>query len=153
MVRVRVTFLLHNVAIFGSCTYQVLTWPCVRSLLFHMLVFYWRTCHVAVGSVSLLHLTMCRIFIDPRGRFLFNHVSRCYLSTFHIFIRPHGFMTSFHVSDFISSHVESWLLRVSCTGSSMCHIFIWSHGLSWFYHVEYNQFVIEVIWDHHYCTN
>ena len=45
-----VTFLLHNVAISGSCTFQVLTGPRVGSLLFHMSVFYWHTCRVAVGS-------------------------------------------------------------------------------------------------------
>jgi hypothetical protein len=153
MARVRVTFLLHNVTISGSCTYQVLTGPRVGSLFFHMSVFYWHTCHVAVGSRVTSSLDHVCIFISPRGHFLFNHVSRRCPSTFHIFIRPCGFMTSFHMSDFNSPCVESWLLRVSCTGSLMCHIFIWSGGLSWFYRVEYNQFIIEVIKDPHCCID
>ena len=45
-----VTLLLDNVAISGSCTFQVLNGPHVGPLLFHMSVFYWHMCRVAVGS-------------------------------------------------------------------------------------------------------
>ena len=120
MVQVRVTFLLHNVAIFGCYTYQVLPGPRVGSLLFHMTVFYWHTCHVAVGSRVTSSL----------DHFLFDHQSRHCPSMFHIFIRPCGFTISFHMLDFNSPRVESWLLHVSCTGLSTCRIFICSHGLS-----------------------
>ena len=42
--------LIAHVAISGSCTFQVLTGPSVETLLFHMSVFYWHTCRVAVES-------------------------------------------------------------------------------------------------------
>ena len=121
MVRVRVTFLLHNVTISGSCTYQVLTGPRVGSLLFHMSVFYWHTCH---GWIT------CHFFIGPCFVFLlvhvalFDHESQRYLSTFYIFIQPRGFTTSFHVSYFNSPRVVSWLFHMLYTGSSMCRILI-----------------------------
>jgi hypothetical protein len=150
MVQVGVTFLLYNLAISGSCTYQVLTRPRIASLLFHMSVFYWHTCYVAVGSRVTSSLDHVSYFIGPHGRFLFDHVSQRCPSMFCIFIRPRGLTTSFHMSDFNSPRVESYLLHVSCTSSSMCCIFIWSCGLSWFYRMEYNQFVIEVIRDRHY---
>jgi hypothetical protein len=119
------------------------------------------TCQFSIGTrvmlrldhVSLLHWTMYHIFIGPRGRLLFDHELWHWPSMFRIFIRQRGLTTSFHMSDFNSPHVVSRLFHVSCTGSSMCRIFIWSRGLSWFYRMEYNQFVIEVIRDCHYCID
>ena len=134
------------------------TWPSlvlarIRFLLDHVSSPSCSTCQFSIGThvmlwldhVSLLHWTMCHIFIGPRGYFLFDHESRCCPSTFRIFIQPYGYMTSFHVSDFNGPRVVSWLFYVSCTGLSMCCIFILSCGLSWFYRVVYNQFFIEVI--------
>jgi hypothetical protein len=148
-----------------SPSYCIL-WPsliiaCFRFLLDHVSGSYCSTCQFSIGTyvvlqldhVTLIHWTKYRILIGPRGCFLFDHESQHCTSTFCFFIRPHGFMTSIHVLDFKGPHVMSWLFHVSCTGSSTRRIFIWSRGLSWFYHVEYNQFVIEVIRDHHYCTN
>ena len=104
----------------------------IRFLLDHVSGPCCSTCQFSIGThvmlwldhVALLHWTMFHIFIGSRGRFLFDHVSRRCRSTFRIFIRSRGFTTSFHVSDFNSPRVESWLLLVSCTGSSMCRIFI-----------------------------
>ena len=83
---------------------------------------YWTTCRVhaiplvsffmgtrvmlRLDHVSLIHWTMCHIFIGPHGRFLFDHVPWRCPSMFHIFIHPRGFTTSFHMSDFNSPHVE-----------------------------------------------
>jgi hypothetical protein len=61
-----------------------------RFLLDHVLAPCCSTCQFSIGirvvlrmgHVSLLHWTMCLIFIGQRGRFLFNHVSRCCPSTF-----------------------------------------------------------------------
>ena len=83
--RSRITFLLHNVAFSCPCTFKDLTGPRVGSLLFHMSIFYWHTCRVAVRSrvtSSLDHVlhfywsTWCdhntsRVFL------LLDHVSRC----------------------------------------------------------------------------
>jgi len=142
------------------------TWPslvlaCIRFFLDHVSGHSCSICQFSIGTrvmlrlvhVSLLHWTMFRIFSGPRGCFLFDHVSRHCPSTFRFFIRPRGFTTSFHMWDFNSPRVESWPLHVLCYGSSMCRNFIWSRGLSWFYRVEYNQFIIEVIRDHHYYTD
>ena len=41
------------------------------------------------------------------------------------------------------------LFHMSCTGSSMCHIFIWSCGLPRFCYVPNNQFITKVIQDRH----
>ena len=106
MVQVRVTFLLHNMAIPGSCTYLVLTGPRIGSLLFHMLVFYWHTCHVAVGS---------------RVTSSLDHVSYFYWSTWPFLIRPCVTLLSVHVSFFDSTMwLDDFLPRVRFL-FAMCH--------------------------------
>ena len=128
----------------GSVMCHLLIAQCGHLWFLHVSGFHWTTycfpstCQFSTSTrvmlpldhVSLLHWTMCLIFISPRGRFLFDHVSQRCSSMFRIFIRPRGFTTSFHVSDFNSPRVKSWLLHVLCTGSSTCRIFIWSHSLS-----------------------
>ena len=100
MVRVRVTLLLDNVAISGSCMFLVLNGPHVRPLLFHMSVFYWHTCRVAVGSRVISPLDYVSHFYWSTWSFLIRpHVT---VLSIHVlfFIRPRGLTTSFHLSDF-----------------------------------------------------
>ena len=153
MVRVHVTLLLDNLDIYDFCTFQVLNGPRVRPLFFTSLFSTGTRVVLQMGHMSFLHWTMCHIFIGPRGRFVFDHVSRCCPSMFCFLIRPHGLTASFHVLDFFSPRAMPWLFHVSSTGSSMCHIFIWSCGLPRFYHMPNNQFVIKVIQDHHCCID
>jgi len=80
------------------------------------------------GYVSLLYWTMCRIFMGPRGHFLFDHVSRCCPFTFRFFIRPRGLTTSFHVSDFLLAHV-------SCPSYFTCHALVRPRVVFLFDHV------------------
>jgi hypothetical protein len=77
---------------------------------------------------------MCCIFIGPWGHLLFNHMSRCCLSTFRFLIQPRGLPNSPRMSDIYSS---------------TCHIFIWLHGLPRLYHVPNNKFVTKEISDRH----
>jgi hypothetical protein len=53
---------------------------------------------------------------------------------------------------FNSPCVVSWLFHVSCTGSFTCHIFIWSRGMSRFYHALNNHFIRKIIRDRQCCT-
>jgi hypothetical protein len=108
-------------------------------LLFHMLVFYWHTCRVAVGSyvTSLLdHVsyfywlpvsystTRHGAVVCPHFVFLFGHMTWRLPSTCWIFNSP---------------RVVPWLF-VLYTGSSTCRIFIWSRGgQSWFYRMHDNN--------------
>ena len=140
-------------AISGSCTFLVLNGPRVGSLLFLMSVFYCHTCCVANGSRVTSSLDYVSYFYWSHGRFLFDHVSRCYPSMFHFLSGHVAWWLPSTCQIFISPRVVPWLFHVSCTGSSTCRIFIWSHGLSKFYRMEYNQFVIKVIRDHHYCID
>ena len=135
----------------------------------HVSGFYWTMCRVpVVPHVSFLWAHMsccgwitCHFFIGPCGIFLLVHVAVSYSTTRHGTVRPRCTFLFGHVAwrhpstcwIFNSPRVVLWLFHVSCTGFSMCLIFIWSRGMFWFYHVEYNQFVIEVIQDHHYCTD
>ena len=81
MVRIRVTFLLHNVAISGSCMFHILTGPRVRTLLFHMSVSIGTRIVLRLGHVSLLHWTKCHIFIGPSGMTTIPRVSFLYSTT------------------------------------------------------------------------
>ena len=108
------------------------------------LAYYVLTHFHADSVISLLvhvfvsYLTMHHSIVHPCVIFLYVHMAWQFPSTCRIFNSP---------------HVVPWPIHVSCTGWSTYHIFIRSCGLSWIYRVEYNQFVIEVIWNHHYCTN
>ena len=63
----------------------------VCCILFHMLVFYWHTCHVAVGS---------------RVTSSLDHVSYFYWSTWPFLIRPRVTALSVHVLHF---YLAMWL--------------------------------------------
>ena len=120
--------------------------PHVSFLWAHVSCCGWITCHFFIGSCGIFLLVHVVVSysttrhgtVRPRFTFLFGHVAWRYPSTCRIFNSP---------------CVVLWLFHVSCTGSTRCRIFIWSRGLFWFYRVEYNQFIIEVIRDHHYCTD
>jgi hypothetical protein len=118
-----VSFLWAHVSCCGWITYHFFIGPCCVFLLVHVAISYSTTRHDTVR---------------PCFEFLFGHVAWRHPSMRQIFNRP---------------CVVLWLFHGSCTGSSTCRIFIWSCGLFWFYYVEYNQLIIEVIWDRHYCTN
>jgi hypothetical protein len=126
-----------------------ITWPslvlvCFRFLMDHVLgpccstyLFSIGTCVVLrLGHVSFFHWTMCCIFIGPHGRFVFDHVSRCYSSTFHFWFGHVTWRLPSMCQIFINLCVVPWLFHVSCTGSSTCRIFIWCRGLPRFYHVS-----------------
>ena len=120
MVRVRVTFLLHNVAISGSCMFQVLNGPHVGPLLFHMSVFNWHTCRVTVGSrvtssldrVSYFYWSTWPSQIWPRVKVLSVHVSFFYQATW-----LDGFLLG----------VGFLLAHVSCHGYFTCHAMVHPH--------------------------
>ena len=117
MVWVCVIFLLHNMAIFDSCMFQILIGPRVRSLLFHMLVLYWHTCHVAARSrvtssldhVLYFYWSIWLFLIRPRITALFVHVLHFYSATWLDDILPRGI--------FLIAHVL-------CSGYFMCHALV-----------------------------
>jgi hypothetical protein len=127
---------------------------------------YWTTCWVPVVphvSFLLAHVSCCgwitcHFFIGPCVIFLLVHVTISYSTKSHGTVHPCFVFLFGHMASRLPSmcriliaHVSCLAISVSCTSSSMCRIFIWSHVLSWFYRVVYNQFFIEVIRDRHYC--
>ena len=139
--------LLHNETISGSCMFQVLIGPRVGTRLFHMSIFYWHTCRVAVGShvtslldhVSYFYRSMWRDHNTSHVFLLLDHVSRCCTFACRYFIgprvapwaihmsfliQPHGRMDLYHVFCLYWPTCPVWLLHMSFTGSSMCHILI-----------------------------
>ena len=145
--RSRVTLLLHNVALSCPCTFQDLTEPHVGSS--------YSTCQVYIGTrvafrleqVSLLHWTMCHIFIGPRGITTIPCMSFFYLTTYHDVVCLCVSILLGHVSRpelptrlflfdhmagricttclvCIGPHVLSCHLHVSFTGLSICQILI-----------------------------
>ena len=99
-------------------------------LLFHMFVFYWHTCRVAVGS---------------RVIFSLDHVSYFYWSTWLFLIRPRVTVLSVHVSFFDSTtwlddflpHVGFLLAHVLCHGYFTCHALVRPCVKILFDHVAY----------------
>jgi hypothetical protein len=153
MVWVCVTLLLDNVAISGSCTFQVLNEPRVGPVVLHVCFLF--------AHVSCCGWVTCHFFIGPCVVFLLVHMAISYLTTCHGAICLCFIFWFSHVAwwlpsmcqIFVSPRVVPKLFHVSCTSSSTCHIFIWSRGLPRFYHVPNNQFIIKVIQDHHCCTD
>ena len=81
-----------------------------------------------LGHVSFLRGIMCHICIGPRGHFIFDDVlffdSAMWLD---------GFLPRV---GFLIAMCHALAIHVSCTGWSTCRIFIWSHGMSWFYRMQ-----------------
>ena len=117
-------------------------------MLFHMLVFYWHTCHVAVRShvnssldqVSYFywstwhdHNIPCLSFTRPCVSMLYVHVSVFYWATCRALSYPCFFCWFNHMVGWIcttyficiSPRALSWLLHVSFTCSSTCQILIY----------------------------
>jgi hypothetical protein len=131
--------------------YYWTTWPSLVLAHFWFLIDHvsgpcCSSCRFSIGTrvvlsmsyVSLLHWTMCLIFIGRCGRFLFDHVSRCYPSTFHFFYSATwldnflpcvGFLLA-HVlcHDYFTCHavvrprVTFLFDHVACSGSTTCSI-------------------------------
>jgi hypothetical protein len=146
MVRVRVTFLLHNVAIFSSCMFQVLTGPRVWSLLFHVSVFYWHTCRVAVGSrvtssldhVSYFYWSTCLFLIWPCIMVLSVHVTYFYTSMWRDdFLPSVKFLIAYITCHALDGPRVVFLLDHMACGSTTCR----------------TNYIRKVIQDRHYCTN
>jgi hypothetical protein len=117
MVRVRVTFLLYNVTISGSRTYQVLTRPRVGSLLFHMSVF-------LLAHVSCCGWITCHFFIGPCVVFLLVHMVVSYSSTWHGAILPRVVFLFGHVASRLSSTCRILIAHVSSPGYFTCHALV-----------------------------
>ena len=129
----------------------------------HILGSNWTTCRVPVvplvmcfigtrvafwlEQVSLLHWTMCRIFIGPCGvttipcmsffysitchnvvrsrvSILLGHVSRSELPTCLFLIWPHDRTDLYHIFCLYWPTYPVWLLHVSFTSSSICQILV-----------------------------
>jgi hypothetical protein len=161
MVQVRVTFLLHNVAIFSSCTFQVLTGPRVGILSFHMSVFYWHTVVLRLGHVSLLHWTKCHIFIGPHGMTTIPRVSFFYSTTCLDSVRPHVSILLGHVScpelpTYLFSNSTTWQDRFVpriLFVLAHCPIVALTRVIHWFVHVSDSYLTTCMCRIYHVYTN
>jgi hypothetical protein len=102
-------------------TWSYLVLARFRFLMKHVLGPYCSICQFSIGTrvvlrlghVSFLHWTMCRIFIGPHGRFLFDHVSRYVLV----------FDSATWLNDFLP-RVRFLLAHMSCHGYFTCHALV-----------------------------
>jgi hypothetical protein len=142
MVQVRVTFLLHNmaissscnVAISGSCTFQVLIGPRVGSpvvphvsfLLAHMSCCGWVTCHFFIGPYVIFWLVHVAVSYSTTRHgavrlcfvFLFGHMAWRLPSMCQIFNRPRVMPTYFTCHALVHPCVAFLFDHVACPGST-----------------------------------
>ena len=174
MVWVRVTSLLHNMAISGSSHFRFLldhvSGPCCSTCQFSI-----GTCVVLwLGQVSLLHWTKCCIFIGPCGVTTISHVSFFYSTTCLDVVRPRVCILLGHVSrpelptclsdsitwqDGFIPRIWFVLAHVSCPGSYMCHSLVHPSFIFFFINVPmpdlpraHQSLHKKMISDLHRCT-
>jgi hypothetical protein len=114
------------------------TWPSlarIRFLLDHVSGPYCSTCQFSIGTrvmlwldhVSILHWTMCRIFLV--------HVAVSYLTTSHGAVRPHFVFLFGHVASRLPSTCRISIAHMSCPSYSTCHALVRSRVTFLFDHM------------------
>jgi hypothetical protein len=111
-------------------TYLVLTRPRVGSLLFHMIVFYWHTCHVTVGSCVTSSL-------DHVSYFYFSTWSFSYSTTSHGADRTRFVFLFGHVAWRLASTCRILIAHMSCPGYFTCCALVRLRVVFLFDHVVY----------------